>query len=43
MIERANVFLVANGLVSPGDKVVAMFGAPVGRDGQHQLDPREGR
>ncbi len=30
MMERANLFLVANGLASPGDKAVAIFGAPVG-------------
>ena len=30
MMERASLFLVANGLASPGDKFVAMFGAPVG-------------
>lgn len=30
MVERANVFLLAHGLVSPGDKFVAVFGAPVG-------------
>jgi pyruvate kinase len=30
MMERANMFLVANGLASPGDKAVAIFGAPVG-------------
>jgi pyruvate kinase len=30
MIDRASMFLVANGLASPGDKFVAMFGAPVG-------------
>ncbi len=30
MIERASMFLVANGLASPGDKFVAIFGAPVG-------------
>jgi pyruvate kinase len=30
MIERASASLVANGLASPGDKFVAIFGAPVG-------------
>jgi len=30
MIERASMFLVAQGLASPGDKFVAIFGAPVG-------------
>jgi len=30
MVERASGFLVANGFVSPGDKFVAIFGAPVG-------------
>ncbi|MBK8258922.1 MAG: pyruvate kinase [Polyangiaceae bacterium] len=30
MMDRANGFLLANGLASPGDKFVAMFGAPVG-------------
>jgi pyruvate kinase len=30
MVDRANAFLLANGLVSPGDKFVAIFGAPVG-------------
>ena len=30
MMDRASMFLVANGLASPGDKFVAMFGAPVG-------------
>jgi pyruvate kinase len=30
MIARASLFLVANGLASPGDKFVALFGAPVG-------------
>ncbi|MEZ4293843.1 MAG: pyruvate kinase [Polyangiaceae bacterium] len=33
MIDRASAFLVANGLASPGDKFVAMFGAPVGVTG----------
>jgi pyruvate kinase len=30
MVDRASAFLVANGFVSPGDKFVAIFGAPVG-------------
>lgn len=30
MVERASVLLVAKGLVSPGDKFVSIFGAPVG-------------
>jgi pyruvate kinase len=30
MIDRASAFLLAHGLASPGDKFVAMFGAPVG-------------
>jgi pyruvate kinase len=30
MVERANAFLLAHGLVSPGDKLVVVFGAPVG-------------
>jgi pyruvate kinase len=30
MVDRANGFLLAHGFVSPGDKFVAMFGAPVG-------------
>jgi pyruvate kinase len=30
MIDRASMFMVANGLASPGDRFVAMFGAPVG-------------
>ena len=33
MVERACAHLVANGLVSPGDKLVAVFGAPVGVSG----------
>ena len=33
MVERANAFLLANGFVSPGDKFVAIFGAPVGVSG----------
>jgi pyruvate kinase len=30
MVEHANAVLLAHGLVSPGDKFVAVFGAPVG-------------
>jgi pyruvate kinase len=30
MVDRANAFLLAHGLVSPGDRFVALFGAPVG-------------
>lgn len=30
MVDRASAYLVANGLVSPGDRFVAIFGAPVG-------------
>src|SRR5262249_11121730 len=30
MMDRASMFLLANGLASPGDKFVALFGAPVG-------------
>ncbi len=33
MVHRACSALVANGLVSPGDRVVAIFGAPVGVSG----------
>jgi pyruvate kinase len=33
MVDRANAFLLSNGLVSPGDKFVAVFGAPVGVSG----------
>ena len=33
MVERANGFLLANGFVSPGDRFVAIFGAPVGVSG----------
>jgi pyruvate kinase len=33
MVERASAVLAANGLVSPGDKLVAVFGAPVGVSG----------
>jgi pyruvate kinase len=30
MVDRANDFVIANGLGSPGDKIVAVFGAPSG-------------
>ncbi|EYF04648.1 pyruvate kinase [Chondromyces apiculatus] len=30
MVENASAILVSNGMVSPGDKFVAVFGAPVG-------------
>jgi pyruvate kinase len=30
MVDRANAHLLANGFVSPGDRFVAIFGAPVG-------------
>ena len=33
MVERANDFVIANGLGSPGDKMVAVFGAPAGVPG----------
>jgi pyruvate kinase len=33
MVERANMFLLGNGYVSPGDKFVTIFGAPVGVTG----------
>ena len=33
MVDRATMFLVANGLASPGDKLVTIFGAPVGVPG----------
>ena len=33
MIERATGQLLANGLVSPGDKLVTIYGAPVGVSG----------
>jgi pyruvate kinase len=33
MVERANAFVLANGLGSPGDKIVVVFGAPVGVSG----------
>jgi pyruvate kinase len=33
MVDRANMFLLGNGYVSPGDKFVTIFGAPVGVSG----------
>lgn len=33
LLDRANVYLLAGGYVSPGDKVVIVFGAPVGVSG----------
>ena len=33
MVERANAFVLANGLGSPGDKIVIVFGAPIGVSG----------
>ncbi len=33
LVERANGYLLSNGFVSPGDKFVAIFGAPVGVSG----------
>ena len=33
MVERASAFVLANGLGSPGDKIVAVFGAPIGVSG----------
>ncbi|TKD00661.1 pyruvate kinase [Polyangium fumosum] len=30
MVDRASMILLANGFVSPGDKFVAIFGAPIG-------------
>ncbi len=30
MVDRANALLLTHGFVSPGDKFVAIFGAPVG-------------
>jgi pyruvate kinase len=33
MVERANAFVLGNGLGSPGDKIVVVFGAPVGVSG----------
>jgi pyruvate kinase len=33
MVQRASAFMLARGLVSPGDRIVAVFGAPVGVSG----------
>jgi len=33
MVDRASMILLANGFVSPGDKFVAIFGAPIGVKG----------
>jgi pyruvate kinase len=33
MVQRATAFLLANGFVSPGERIVAVFGAPVGVTG----------
>jgi pyruvate kinase len=33
MVDRANALLLANGFVSPNDRFVAVFGAPVGVSG----------
>jgi pyruvate kinase len=33
MVQRASMFLLANGYVSPGDRIVTIFGAPVGVSG----------
>ncbi len=33
MVDRASAFLVANGYLAPGDRFVAVFGAPVGVTG----------
>jgi pyruvate kinase len=33
MVERANAFILGSGLGSPGDKIVVVFGAPVGVSG----------
>ena len=33
MVDRANMYLLANGYASPGDKFVAIYGAPVGVSG----------
>ena len=30
LVEHANAYLIANGFVSPGDRFVAVFGAPAG-------------
>jgi pyruvate kinase len=33
MVDRAHALLLANGIVSPGDSFVTIFGAPVGVSG----------
>ena len=33
MVQRASMFLLANGYASPGDRIVVIFGAPVGVSG----------
>ena len=33
MVERANAFVLCQGLGSPGDKMVVVFGAPIGVSG----------
>jgi pyruvate kinase len=33
MVERANAILLANGFVSPGDRFVSIYGAPIGVSG----------
>ena len=33
MIDRAHALLLANGIVSPGDRFVTLYGAPVGVTG----------
>ncbi len=33
MVQRASAYMLANGLVSPGDRIVTIFGAPVGVTG----------
>jgi pyruvate kinase len=33
MVEHANAFVLAHGLGSPGDRIVAVFGAPIGVSG----------
>lgn len=33
MVDHANAFVLAHGLGSPGDKIVTVFGAPIGVPG----------
>jgi pyruvate kinase len=33
MVDRANAFVLASGIASPGDKMVVVFGAPIGVSG----------